>query len=615
MELHHIPLENLTVATINSRTHGVKEGLDSLTASIRAQGLLQPLLVRPVVEGEGYEIVAGQRRYLACQRLAQEQPVEPLPCLVLAATDDAAALEVSLTENLERLPMEPFDQHEAFARLVKLGQDVETIAARFGVTERLVRQRLALANLTDAIKREARKGAVGIADAQRLALATPKQQREWMKLYRDQAQYAPQGSQLKAWLCGGAAMATEVALFELADYPGRIITDLFGEQSYFDDAAAFWTLQNQAIAALREALLAKGWSQVEVLETGDFFKGWEHQRTPMERGGGVFVSPQRTGEVLVHEGYLPLKEARRLARQAAGEAGADPTEDAPKAARSEATQALQNYVALHKGAALRYQLTQQPALALRLVVACLIGGADNWSVRGDRTQPFNAAIEASVRASAARGLFADERRAVGQWLGGEAESAAASEFTEATLAGRGYGERRTAEVFGRLLELSDEQVLKILAVVAAEALVAGSGLAERLGEWLETDMRVFWQPDDAFVDLLTDKEALGRIAAELGGEPSHKATGADWRGLIRRRLNGEGCQPVAEWLPRYFQFPTRGYTDRPVSEARTAYDQLSRCWNGADPKGVPNAELDPSAAGQTEDAAEARAAAELDEAA
>ena len=590
MELHHIPLENLTVSAINSRTHGVKEGLDSLTASIRAQGLLQPLLVRPVAAGEGYEIVAGQRRYLACQRIAEDAPLEPLPCLVLAATDDAAALEISLTENLERLPMEPFDQHEAFARLVKLGQSVDAIAARFGVTERLVKQRLALANLTDAIKREARKGAVGIADAQRLALATPKQQREWMKLYRDQAQYAPRGSQLKAWLCGGAAIATEVALFPLEDYGGRIVADLFGEQSYFDDAATFWTLQNQAIAALREALLAKGWAQVEVLETGDFFKGWEHQRTPMDRGGGVFVSPQRTGEVLVHEGYLPLKEARRQARQATGTATAD---DAPKAARSEATQALQNYLALHKEAALRYQLTQQPALALRLAVACLIGGADNWSVRGDRTQPFNAAIEASVRASAARGLFADERRAVGQWLGGEAESAAASEFTEATLAGRGYGERRTAEVFGRLLELSDEQVLKILAVVAAEALVAGSGLAERLGEWLETDMRVFWQPDDAFVDLLTDKEALGRIAAELGGEPSHKATGADWRGLIRRRLNGEGCQPVAEWLPRYFQFPTRGYTDRPVSEARTAYDQLSRCWNGADPKGVPNAELDP----------------------
>ena len=421
MELHHIPLENLTVSAINSRTHGVKEGLDSLTASIRAQGLLQPLLVRPVAAGEGYEIVAGQRRYLACQRIAQDVPVEPLPCFVLAATDDAAALEISLAENVERLPMEPFDQHEAFARLVKLGQDVETIAARFGVTERLVKQRLALANLTDAIKREARKGAVGIADAQRLALATPKQQKAWFKRYRDREQYTPQGSQLKAWLCGGAAIATEVALFPLEDYGGRIVADLFGEQSYFDDAATFWTLQNQAIAALRDRLLAEGWTRVEVLETGDFFKSWEHQRTPMERGGGVFVSPQRTGEVLVHEGYVPLKEARRQARQAVGmAAGTAATEDAPKPARSEATQALQNYLALHKAAAVRYALAQNPTVALRLAVACLIGGATNWAVRADRTPPHGPAVAASVEASAA---FADERRTVWRWLGDAAESA------------------------------------------------------------------------------------------------------------------------------------------------------------------------------------------------
>ena len=102
MELHDIPPENLTVAAINSRTHGATEGLDSLAASIRAQGVLQPLLVRPVAESDCFEIIAGQRRYLACQRLAQEMPVEPLPCRVLAATDDAAALEISLAENLER---------------------------------------------------------------------------------------------------------------------------------------------------------------------------------------------------------------------------------------------------------------------------------------------------------------------------------------------------------------------------------------------------------------------------------------------------------------------------------------------------------------------------------
>ena len=122
MELHDIPLDHLTVAKLNARTHGATEQLDTLAASIRAQGVLQPLLVRPVAGGDHFEIVAGQRRFLACQRLAQDAPVEPLPCLVLAATDDAAALEISLAENLERLPMEPFDQHEAFARLVKLGR-------------------------------------------------------------------------------------------------------------------------------------------------------------------------------------------------------------------------------------------------------------------------------------------------------------------------------------------------------------------------------------------------------------------------------------------------------------------------------------------------------------
>ena len=75
---------------------------------------------------------------------------------------------------------------------------------------------------------------------------------------------------------------------------------------------------------------------------------------------------------------------------------------------------------------------------------------------------------------------------------------------DAALSGRGHGEGQTAEVFARLLELSDERALQALAVVAGEALVAGGGLAERLGELLEIDMRACWQPDDTFFDLLTD---------------------------------------------------------------------------------------------------------------
>ncbi len=456
------------------------------------------------------------------------------------------------------------------------GRSVETIAERFGVTRRLVKQRLALAGLIEPIKREARKGAVGIADVQRLALATPKQQKAWFKLYRDRAQYTPQGSQLKAWLCGGAAIATEVALFPLESYPGRIVADLFGEQSYFDDAAQFWALQNKAIAERRDQLLAEGWAGVEVLETGDYFRSWEYQRTGKKEGGRVLILPQHDGEVVIHEGYLPIKEARRLARQAAGEAGADPDEgEAAKAARSETTQALQNYLALHKAAAVRCGLVQNPAVALRLAVACLIGGAANWAVRADRTAPHGPAVAASVETGAASAAFAEARRTVAGGLADAAESA------DAALLGRGYGERHAAEVFARLLDMSDERVLKVLAVIAAETLVAGGGLAERLGEWLEIDLRQCWRPDDTFLDLLTDKAALAGIAAEVGAAPSAKATGKELRAAIRRRLNGEGCQPVENWLPRYLEFPTRGYTDRPVSEARAAYDRLARGGDGA----------------------------------
>lgn len=605
MELRYIPLENLSVATINARTHGATDELDSLAASIQAQGLLQPLLVRSVADREGFEIVAGQRRFLACQRLAQEQPIEPLPCWVLDATDDAAALEISLAENLERLPMEPFDQHEAFARLIKWGQRVETLAARFGVTERLVKQRLALAHLTEPIKREARKGALNIADAQLLALATPKQQRDWFKLYRDKEEYAPQGSQLKAWLCGGEAISTEVALFPLESYTGRIVADLFGEESYFDDAAQFWTLQNQAIAALRDRRLAEGWAQVEVLEPGEYFRSWEYQQTPKKQGGWVLMVPHPTGEVVCHEGFLPLKEARRQRPAASLTAGMDATNETPKATRSEIPQALQNYLALHKAAAVRYQLTQNPALALRLAVASLIGGAENWSVRADRTPPHGPTVAASVEAGMARNRFREEWATVQRGLG---------DSSDQNLVGRGYGEGQTAEAFARLLEMTDEQVLKVLAVVVAETLVAGSGWAERLGEWLQIDMRRFWTPDEAFFDLLTDKEALTRMAAELGAAPSGKATGKELRGLIRRRLKGEGCPPIADWLPRYFQFPTQGYTARPVSEARAAYDKLARRGSGVNPEAEDEAAFeDEETDGQAEDTDEA--GVEWDEAA
>ena len=68
-DLHHIPLADLKLSKLNVRRHGPKD-IDSLAASVAALGLIQPLLVRE--NGDGYEIVAGQRRYLAMKKLNAE---------------------------------------------------------------------------------------------------------------------------------------------------------------------------------------------------------------------------------------------------------------------------------------------------------------------------------------------------------------------------------------------------------------------------------------------------------------------------------------------------------------------------------------------------------------
>src|SRR5205807_7493512 len=100
---------------------------------------------------------------------------------------------------------------------------------------------------------------------------------------------------------GGAAIPTSNALFAVEDYKGRIVADLFGEDSYFVDTDKFWDLQNQAVAAKREALLADGWTEVEILEPGQRFDSWNNIKVGKKQGGKVYVSVAASGGVELHE--------------------------------------------------------------------------------------------------------------------------------------------------------------------------------------------------------------------------------------------------------------------------------------------------------------------------
>lgn len=310
MDLQHIDLSKLKISPANMRNGRKEPDVSDILPSVRARGILQPLLVRP--DGDDYEIVAGRRRYFAAKVVAAEQgSIDPLPCAVMAPGDDAAALEASLIENVARLAPDEMTQYETYVRLTREGKSVAEIASTFGLDEREVKQRLALGNLLPKIREAYRKGDIDSESIRHLTLATKAQQKGWLALFEDPEGFAPTGYHLKQWLFGGQSIATKVALFALDQYPGPIVADLFGEDSYFADPDPFWALQNQAIAAKRDALLEAGWSEVVILEPGRSFATWEHVKTPKKKGGKVFITVSPRGEVEVHDGWLTMKEARR----------------------------------------------------------------------------------------------------------------------------------------------------------------------------------------------------------------------------------------------------------------------------------------------------------------
>ena len=314
MELHHIELEHLKTTRLNVRKVGAKDIAD-LEPSIRTLGVLQPLLVRP--NCEGYEVIAGQRRFHALSKIAKDSEVDPVPCIIMSEGDDAKAIEASLAENIARLPMDEVDQYKAFAALVKQGQSVEDIASQFGITERLIKQRLAIANLLPQILTAYRKEDLSADTVRILTMATKKQQKAWLGLYRSDEDYAPEGYQLKNWLFGGTNIPTSNALFDLDGYQGNIISDLFGKERYFDTPDTFWAAQNTAIVKAKEGYLANGWQEVIILNVGDYFPAYDYVDTSKEDGGKVYVRVANDGEVTFFEGQLSCKEIKAREKVAA----------------------------------------------------------------------------------------------------------------------------------------------------------------------------------------------------------------------------------------------------------------------------------------------------------
>ena len=550
MELKHIDIALLSVSSANMRVKGRANDLTNILPSVRARGVLVPLIVRPNGKEGHFEIVAGKRRYQAALALAQEAgESDPLPCAIMAAGDDAAALEASLIENVARLDPDEVTRWESFTRLVREGRTPEVIALTFGLTELQVKRTLALGNLLPRIRSLYRRGEIDAATVRHLTLASKTRQREWLALRDDDSAYCPTGYALKAWLFGGASIPVSAALFDLESYSGEIVSDLFGEERFFADTATFWTAQMAAIEARADAFREDGWSDVVILAVGEPFHSWEHERNLKRKGGRVYIAVSNRGEVAVHEGFVTCKEARKL------EAG----EPLAKPARPEVSGPIQNYIDLHRHAAVRAKLANQPSLALRVMVAHAIVGSSLWHVRVEPQRAASDAIAESVENSTSEAVFDEKRRAVLALLGLDPDTP--------TVRGGYDGDQGLSGLLARLIDLPDPAVLDVLAIVMGETLEAASPLIETLGDLLRLDMAKVWQADDALLDLIRDREVLGCILTEVAGDAvataNETATGKVKRGIVRDCLTGNnGRVKVDGWVPRWMVFPPSAYTAR-----------------------------------------------------
>lgn len=117
----------------------------------------------------------------------------------------------------------------------------------------------------------------------------------------------------------------------------------------------------------------------------------------------------RNGEVMAYEGQLPRKEAQRRLKADKGE-----DTSAPKA---EITKAMQNYLELHRRAAVRVSLLERGDIALRLAVAQIIAGSEHWNVTAEPQKAANEAIGQSVTGSKAEDRFHEARQKVRKLLG------------------------------------------------------------------------------------------------------------------------------------------------------------------------------------------------------
>lgn len=197
MEIQKIPLSLVNPSPMNPRKTFDEGDLQELAENIEKQGLLQPITVRP--NGDGYEIVCGERRFRATSLLKQKEDAlnversaahrkkhdrfQTIAAIVREMSDEEA-FDAMITENLQRKDVDPIEEAFAFGELIKTGKTIEEIATRFGKSVRFVTERVKLNTLIPELMLAVKDDKMPIVAAQIICKLDEEGQRRYYNSYQ-----------------------------------------------------------------------------------------------------------------------------------------------------------------------------------------------------------------------------------------------------------------------------------------------------------------------------------------------------------------------------------------------------------------------------------------------
>lgn len=159
-----LPVAKVRPNPLQPRKEFREEDLADLEASLRVSGLLQPVTVRPAPRGDGFELIAGERRFRAAQRLGWTE----IPAVV-RDVDDQMLLSLAMVENLQRADLNPIEEAEGYEQLIKeFSLTQQEVADIVGKDRSTVANTLRLLALPASVRRLVWDGALTVGHARAL---------------------------------------------------------------------------------------------------------------------------------------------------------------------------------------------------------------------------------------------------------------------------------------------------------------------------------------------------------------------------------------------------------------------------------------------------------------